>query len=190
MLDGHAIIQACKTASALVRFVTAGGLHETILALSADVHAESAALALSNVGRSADPRAAVWIAVGHLQSAHVAHRKVWEPHFTTALGGLNRQVACTNANYNDIEVCWVMALCHIFLGEKAYAFQAMRFADEAIDAERNQGIKVAFAAYFSALTSLTIRPAFRKYPNLQIGVEIGSAIYRMPEGLPRGGEWV
>jgi hypothetical protein len=112
MIEFPAIIKAVQTAKAIEKFVE--GELAGILSGIADNEYKAATNALSNISRAKRPRDQILLAVGHLNSAHVSYRgiyesKGWRDYFTLAgrMAALNK----------DTFTLALLAICYRYLRE-------------------------------------------------------------------------
>lgn len=116
------LLGAVENTKAVYNVVEGGGLIGILDAIG-DNEFEAAKLALGNMKRSANPKREVELAVGHLQSAHVAFRRIHSGSST--IERLPQQGAWLNASYKDLFTCGMMAVCYIYLGEKQLVHDAL-----------------------------------------------------------------
>jgi hypothetical protein len=105
-------------------FIEDGSLY-SILDTIGDIHFKSAKLALKNIRAARDPQREVWLAIGHLQAAHVAFESICSKTFP--IQRIVQQGAWYNACYRDGIACALMAVCYTYLGEKALVKKALEW---------------------------------------------------------------
>jgi len=118
---------AAQTAESIRAFVEGGVLFQVLNELGT-VELDAARLALVDVGRADDSKAEVRLAVGHLQSAHGAFKRL------SAIRGvgyllqpINHQLACARDGFT----CCLMAICYRYLGERDRCETCLEFAQDA-----------------------------------------------------------
>lgn len=129
-MEATVVLRACGTAKTLVAFVTGGGMQEAVAAIIGDTAMDAARLALKNIGSSRDPRREVQLAVGHLQTAHVANRKIWSQIRNGVRANATFISTCIAAD-KDVWVSCLMAICYAYLQEPQMVEKSLRFATEA-----------------------------------------------------------
>jgi len=122
------VISAASNINTLIDFILGGALAQSLTAIG-EVQFRSAALALRNAKISQNPKREVELAVGHLQTAHIAYRKIWD-----------RNTLRRNLQYNDVQRAfhfdqasnvW-MAMCYCYLREKTLMRQAIQRAKDCV----------------------------------------------------------
>ena len=122
------ITAATETAKKIQAFVE--GELVTILSTMGEIEFKAAAAALKNISLSRAPSNQVLLAIGHLQSAHMAYRgiysesKGWKDYFTLA----TRMAALQK----DVFTLCLTAICYKYLGETELMQDSLRLALEAI----------------------------------------------------------
>jgi hypothetical protein len=132
-MDLVALYQATGTATKLAGFVEGGGLLAELTTVG-DVELKAAQHALERAGRAADIRAEVWLAVGHLQSAHQAFRRLYalEREERNISWGMRSAYDDAEAARKDFWVCIWIGVCDRYLGEAENMRDSFDLAEEAL----------------------------------------------------------
>jgi hypothetical protein len=150
------LISALKTINTLKSFVMGGGIED----LFGDIELAASKDALNKAKIAKDPRAQVWLAVSHLESAHRAYLGVykdkaawWNPQSVS-----NRYI---EAAYKDRWTMCLMAVCYKFLGESALIDKAIGQAKNEIGDITMVGALMPFPILIieAFIASNTIQPA-------------------------------
>ena len=107
------VISSSKT---LAEFLLGDSLKSEFKAIGG-VEMDAATLALSNISNSDDPKRDLTLAIGHLQSAHIAFRKAWETR-NSVVGKTIQFWALLDYQSKDMMVCALIAMCYSYLGAK------------------------------------------------------------------------
>ena len=125
-MDFSLLITAAKSVADLRDFVGGSGIQDILSAIG-DTELSAARRALSERASSgAAYRSQVWLAVGHLQSAHEAFRASHNrPLAASILRSATRLGSWMITVRKDLWVCCLLALCYAYLGEKESARRAL-----------------------------------------------------------------
>jgi hypothetical protein len=119
------IVSAAETAKSVQRFVE--GQLVGILNAFGEVEYAAAVDALDNISRARKPANQVLLAVGHLQSAHVAYRKIHQASGIKQYFTLPTRML---ALHKDIFTLCLMAICYRYLDEPLLMQDTLRDAFE------------------------------------------------------------
>lgn len=122
------IVSVAETAKSIHQFVE--GELVSILTALGEVEYAAAVDALNNISRASKPANQVLLAVGHLQSAHVAYRRIHQ------IGGAKRYFTLPTrmlALHKDIFTLCLMAVCYRYLDEPLLMQDALQDAIEGLD---------------------------------------------------------
>ena len=123
------LVAATKTTTALVKFIKGQGLMNAMSSIVGDIHIDAAKFALTQSTISRRPQHGIESAINHLQTAHIAYKKVHDKYWT--FKGRNVDWAPLHqAMANDIWVCCLMALCYTFNRDYAPARTSLSLAEE------------------------------------------------------------
>lgn len=119
------LISATETHAALIQFIESSSIQNT-LSVIGDVELEAAKLAFANIQRSNNPRREITLAVGHLQSAHVAFKNAY-----SGIRGFIDIKVLMDAGHKDIFVCCLMATCYCYLHDSQMMRTSIEWASTA-----------------------------------------------------------
>jgi hypothetical protein len=121
-VDFAFITAAVKNYTTVIGFIDNGQLTE-ILSTVADVHFEAAHDALAKMEKAKDREACVYSAITHLESAHVAYRKLYQ----------GERIGFRAASYElavnmDIYTLCLMAVCYMYVTDVDLAKESVKNA--------------------------------------------------------------
>ena len=119
------ITDAVESVTSLVNFVDKGGVTK-ILATIGSVEYKAAILAFDNARKARNPAAEYRLAIGHLQSSHIAHKKLQKVsgNILYVLYPTMFKKACIK----DCFSCALMAVCYAYLKEPVLARESIELA--------------------------------------------------------------
>lgn len=121
------ILSAVKTLKSLQDFIISGTFL-SLLDKIGSIHFEAAALALRNRKKSTDINRELELALGHLQTAHIAYRKAYIK-LNDVTFNLQRRDALDSC-IRDQWSCVLLSLCYCYLQEKDLATEYLKKAKE------------------------------------------------------------
>ena len=121
------ILTAAKSAQSALNFITGSEIISTIDAIGG-VEAAAAKLAFQGFPTARDRRNHLYLAIGHLQSAHEAFRRGWTK-YDNALGKAAMDFVRIDFMDKDIITCSMMAICYAILGDKTKVEETMVLID-------------------------------------------------------------
>lgn len=124
------LVHAASNMNNIINFVEGISFLEA-LSVIGDNELEAAKLAMQSTGKAHDKKREVTLAVGHLQSAHIAYRSIWQRTHGSALGRSTRLLTLDLARQRDRYISCLTALCYVYLGEFQLARSYVTFAKEA-----------------------------------------------------------
>jgi hypothetical protein len=123
------IVSAAQSYNSVCKFVTSGELYEAVSVIG-DTELEAAQLALDSSRIARDPKAQVWAAITHLQTAFTAYRNSHQRLST----GFKKNLSVLGIEIVLRKLRWVsclMAVCYVYVGEIELAKEAVKCAREA-----------------------------------------------------------
>lgn len=107
-----------KYGQKLAHYIIDGGLLDT-LNIIGDIHVKAAKLSLTDLDQSKDKKRDLILAIGHLQSAHISYKELWDKEYWEDRWSNFKNIYLqAEIYYLDFIVVYEIARCFALLGDE------------------------------------------------------------------------
>lgn len=166
------LISQVSTVNSLINFVTGEQMQVALTAIG-DNHFRTAERVFRSLPKARDQAALLRIGISHLEGAHTAYQKQWDPlenwkNFRGVFTATLRQFSCLTACKKDIYTCCLLAACYAYLKEEELVHLAIEHAEAAQRWYDNYSGDKFTADHLLGITDIPALFQLRKVPKVSL----------------------